>query len=265
MATVYHSLSAAATDLQEGALDTHRRSRVRLPLLPSRLEFILALAGNAKTIAHIGCTDAPYTDYRLANGELLHAELLAVNPRAVGIDVDANGILVLQRAFPDASIEQVDVATSELPARLLGAFDLVVAGEVLEHVPDAGSFLVGARQLVSPDGHVCVTVPNACSPKIGIRAMLGREAVHPDHLTYYGPRTLARALNRAGFEVVYLASYVAKPGRAGRAINVALRAAHVLFQGPVGEGLIAIARPLQDFRTGLTLDQGSQSAQARHT
>jgi 2-polyprenyl-3-methyl-5-hydroxy-6-metoxy-1,4-benzoquinol methylase len=235
-----------------------------MPLVENRTEFILDLVREAVSIAHIGCTDAPYTRYRLAHGELLHAQLLALNPRTVGIDVDLHGIAVLQDAFPDSVTELADVtASGGMPDHLLGAFDLVVAGEVLEHVPDPGSFLVGARQLLTQNGRLCVTVPNACSPKIGLRSMLGREAVHPDHLTYYGPRTLVRTLKQAGLEVVFLASYLAEPGRVGRAINVALRGAHRLFHGPVGEGLIAVALPLRDFGAGTRLEPGSRSAPAR--
>jgi 2-polyprenyl-3-methyl-5-hydroxy-6-metoxy-1,4-benzoquinol methylase len=243
MALVENPLSTAETERLGHGPDTHRRSRVLLPLLPNRSQFIVERARRARSVAHIGCTDTPYTAYRLARRELLHAELIEANPRTVGIDVDPTGISTLRRAFPDAHIEQVDVTLSELPEELVGAFDLVVAGEVLEHVPDAGSFLTGARRLVAPGGELCVSVPNACSPKIGIRAVFGREAVHPDHLTYYGPRTLTRALNQAGLDVVYLASYVATPRPIGRAVNVGLRAAHMLFKGPVGEGLIAVARP----------------------
>jgi 2-polyprenyl-3-methyl-5-hydroxy-6-metoxy-1,4-benzoquinol methylase len=248
------------------APDTHASSRLDIPLVRSRVEFILGLAREAVSIAHIGCTDAPYTRHRLDHGELLHAQLLALNPRTVGIDVDMDGIGVLQEAFPDAVTEQADVTAAErLPDHLRGAFDLVIAGEVLEHVPDPGSFLVGARQLLTQNGSLCVTVPNACSPKIGLRALLGREAVHPDHFTYYGPRTLMRTLNQAGFEVAFLGSYVAQPGRAGRVLNIALRAAHRLFHGPVGEGLVAIALPLRDFGAGTRLDPGSRSAPARIT
>ena len=89
-----------------------------------------------------------------------------------------------------------------------------------------------------------MTVLNACCPKIGLRALAGRESVHPDHRVYYGPRTLERTLRGAGFELESIASCFAPlAGRAGRVLfNPLLRASHRAFQGPVGDGLIAVAR-----------------------
>jgi hypothetical protein len=89
---------------------------------------------------------------------------------------------------------------------------------------------------------MCVTVPNACSPKIGIRTLFGRERVHPDHFVYYGPRTLERTLRAAGFATESMASYFATPSRFGKVVDVGLRVAHRLAEGPVGEGLIVLAR-----------------------
>jgi hypothetical protein len=88
-----------------------------------------------------------------------------------------------------------------------------------------------------------VTVPNACCPKVGLRALVGRESVHPDHRTYYGPRTLTRTLDGAEYQPESMASCFAPlAGRGGRlVVNPLLRLSHRLFQGPVGDGLIAVA------------------------
>ena len=60
-----------------------------------------------------------------------------------------------------------------------------------------------------------MTVPNACSPKIGLRSLAGREVIHPDHRTYYGPRTLARTLRGGGFEPESVVSCLAPIGTTG--------------------------------------------------
>ncbi len=195
----------------------------------------------ADEVAHLGCSDSPYTAELIKAGLLLHERLVAV-AAVTGFDVDAGGLELLARRLPGERFVLADV-TAEVPAGEGHRYALVIAGEVLEHVPDADSFLRGCSRLLATGGRLCVTVPNACSPKIGLRSLAGRESVHPDHRVYYGPRTLRRTLAGAGFETEQMASCFAPlAGRAGTLIfNPLLRADHRLFGGPVGDGLIAVA------------------------
>jgi trans-aconitate methyltransferase len=221
------------------ATDMYQATRVRLPLVTDRAEFLRQVASGHEAVAHIGCTDSPYTNVRLCSGTLLHARL---SPRRelVGFDVDASALERLRTALPAQQLVHADISVA-VPNEHRQRYDLVIAGEVLEHVPDPGSFLSGCRDLLTPGGELCVTVPNACSPKIAVRALLGYEAVHPDHYTYYGPRTLRRTLAGAGFEVFSLATYLAPPGPVGAVVNRLLRLTARVRGGPVGEGLIACA------------------------
>jgi SAM-dependent methyltransferase len=159
-----------------------------------------------------------------------------------GFDVDSAALETLRGAFPDERFVETDI-TTEISGEDRHRYDLVIAGEVLEHVPDADAFLRATATLLRPGGRLCVTVPNACCPKIGLRSLAGRESVHPDHRVYYGPRTLTRTLSGAGFDTEQLASCFAPvAGTAGRLLfNPLLRASHRAFKGPVGDGLIAVA------------------------
>ncbi len=221
----------------------HRGERLRMALVRDRAAWLERLSSATDgEIAHLGCADSPYTEELLAAGMLLHTRLVRV-ARVTGFDVDRPALERLRRALPNERFALADV-TAGVPDEERGRYRLVIAGEVLEHVPNADAFLRGCGTLLAPGGRLCVTVPNACSPKIGLRALLGRESVHPDHRVYYGPRTLERTLTGAGYELVELASCFAPvAGRAGRTvINPLLVASHRLFQGPVGDGLVAVAR-----------------------
>ena len=223
--------------------EMHSGERVRMALIGDRAAWLEQLcAGASGQVAHLGCADSPYTAELLAAGILVHERLVRA-ASVTGFDVDPVGLGLLRERMPTQRFVLADV-TGEIPEPELERFALVVAGEVLEHVADAGAFLRGCRRLLAPGGRLCVTVPNACSPKIGLRALAGRESVHPDHRVYYGPRTLGRTLAAAGYEIQETATCLAPiAGRAGRLIvNPLLRASHRAFQGPVGEGLIAIAR-----------------------
>jgi SAM-dependent methyltransferase len=220
----------------------HADERLRMPLVRDRglwLEHLCAQTAPGE-VAHIGCTDSPYTQERLAAEVLLHQQLVRVAP-VTGFDVDADALGLLRRALPSERFVLGDV-TAGVPDSERGRYQLVVAGEVLEHVPDADAFLRGCGQLLRRGGRICVTVPNACSPKIGLRSLAGREVIHPDHRTYYGPRTLMRALRGAGLEPEAVTTCLAPAGTTGGLVyHLLVRAAHRVFQGPVGEGLIGVA------------------------
>jgi 2-polyprenyl-3-methyl-5-hydroxy-6-metoxy-1,4-benzoquinol methylase len=223
--------------------EMHAAERLRVPLVESRAAWLEQLCSSTSgQVAHLGCADSPYTADLIAAGVLLHERLVRV-AAVTGFDVDDAGLELLRQRMPGERFVLADV-TGEVPESELGRYALVVAGEVLEHVPDGDSFLVGCGRLLAPGGRLCVTVPNACSPKIGLRSLAGRESVHPDHRVYFGPRTLERTLAGAGYDVELMASCFAPiVGRAGRLVfNPLLRASHRAFQGPVGDGLIAVAR-----------------------
>ena len=222
--------------------DMHGGERLALALVRSRAGCLQRLCSATRgQVAHVGCADSPYTAELIAGGQLLHERLVRV-AAVTGFDVDAGGLELLARRLPRERFVLADVS-ADVPAAERGRYALVIAGEVLEHVPDADSFLRGCGRLLAPAGRLCVTVPNACSPKLGLRSLAGRESVHPDHHVYYGPRTLARALATAGFQTEQLATcFAPRAGRAGTLIfNPLLRADHRVFGGPVGDGLIAVA------------------------
>jgi SAM-dependent methyltransferase len=86
-------------------------------------------------------------------------------------------------------------------------FDVIVMLNVLEHVPDPVKALQECRQVLVPDGILCVRVPNdfsemqaAAKEKIG--AVPWWIAV-PDHINYFNFASLRQTLDRLGFETIY--------------------------------------------------------------
>ncbi|MHB8658339.1 MAG: class I SAM-dependent methyltransferase [Solirubrobacteraceae bacterium] len=215
-----------------------------MPLIRDRAGWLEQLCARTSPgeVAHLGCADSPYTAELLSAGTLLHQRLTGV-AAVTGFDVDGSALGLLGEAMASERFVEADI-TAGVPEAERGRYALVIAGEVLEHVPDADAFLRSVPGLLTPGARLCVTVPNACCPKIGLRSLAGRESVHPDHRVYYGPRTLTRTLQGAGFDVEWLASCFAPAASAGGRllINPGLATVHRAFQGPVGDGLIAVAR-----------------------
>ncbi len=93
------------------------------------------------------------------------------------------------------------VASVEQPLRLERRFDLVIAGEILEHLSYPAACLRNVREVLRPGGELIITVPNAFSVLGFFRVLGGVELVHEDHVAYYSVRTLETLLMANGFRV----------------------------------------------------------------
>ena len=86
--------------------------------------------------------------------------------------------------------------------------DVVVIGELIEHLDDAGSMLEAVKPLVAPGGRIVITTPNGHGLFNVCAALAGRELNHPDHVTLYSWYTLSNLLARHGWRTDETAVYV---------------------------------------------------------
>lgn len=85
------------------------------------------------------------------------------------------------------------------------SFDAVFASEVIEHVADTERMLENCRTALRPGGWLVLTTPNSAFWAYRVMALLGRplsEVQHPGHIRFFSVRSLAKALQRAGFRDV---------------------------------------------------------------
>lgn len=166
--------------------------------LVQRLEFISEMC-TGKKVLHLGCTNAPYTEESIQDNMLLHFELEKRASSLYGIDADRNGIELLEKHGTKnlyfADLEDLDALD------LKETFDVIVAGEMIEHLNNPGLFLNGVRRFMNPDTKLLITTINAyCGMRFvwyGLRGKRGKaEPVHPDHVAYYSYSTLSLLLKR---------------------------------------------------------------------
>jgi 2-polyprenyl-3-methyl-5-hydroxy-6-metoxy-1,4-benzoquinol methylase len=173
-----------------------------------RVDYLLD-AARGRRVLHVGCADDPYTSRRLADGSLLHARLADVAAELYGIDTSQEGIETLRDAgYANLAV----VATEQMPSEIpfgRQTFDVIIAGEVIEHLSNAGSFLDAIRLLLpGGTGRLIITTVNSyCAFRFAYTLLTGREGVHDDHTAYYSPRTLRRLLERHGYQVCDLKFY----------------------------------------------------------
>jgi SAM-dependent methyltransferase len=142
----------------------------------------------------------------------MHAAVAGVATAAVGVELD-EGLAARARE------RGYDVVAGDAQTLDLGrTFDVVWAGELIEHLSCAGAFLDGARRHLGPGGRLVLTTPNAFAVSNFVYRIGGRPRVNRGHTCWYDETTLAQLLRRHGYEVVEI-DYLPHrtPGR-GRAM-----------------------------------------------
>ena len=157
---------------------------------------------------HVGFVDSGCWAFHSQFDKWLHAHLDAGASELVGLDLDSVGVdEAVRRGYEAYTVDcSDDVAVAALG---LEPAEVIIAGEIIEHLDNSGSFLEGLHSLTGLGGTLVVTTPNASGLMNAISAALtGYEVNHPDHVTLYSCFTLCNLLERHGWKVVEVATYV---------------------------------------------------------
>jgi len=181
-----------------------------------------------KRVVHVGFVDEHRLATKLGQGIWLHARLAEAATGLVGLDVEPEGVRwATEHGF---EAHAVDAQSPEAVAALgLEPADVVVAGEVIEHLDAPGPFLRAMRELVTPDGLLVVTTPNAYRLLNFLAPAAGVELVHPDHTAWHSPHTLTSLLARSGWELEGAAYYQNPAPALGGAGGFLARAGRAVF------------------------------------
>jgi 2-polyprenyl-3-methyl-5-hydroxy-6-metoxy-1,4-benzoquinol methylase len=84
-------------------------------------------------------------------------------------------------------------------------FDVIFAGDLIEHLINPGLFLDNAKKYLKPNGKLIMTTPNT----FGLFVMAGKltrpePPINSDHTFYFNQRTLGVLLKKCGWEVTEL-------------------------------------------------------------
>ena len=165
-------------------------------------------AARGRNVTHVGFVDSGCWEYHSQFDKWLHGHLDAVASNLVGLDLDQLGVdEAIRRGFEAYCVDcSDDDAVAELG---LEPADVLIAGEIIEHLDNSGSFLEGLHSLTSRGGTLVVTTPNSSGLMNAVAAAFaGYEVNHPDHVTLYSCFTLCNLLERHGWKVVEVATYV---------------------------------------------------------
>jgi SAM-dependent methyltransferase len=157
-----------------------RREGGEFVFVPERLPLLVAAVGGpGRRVLDLGCRTGAVTQHFLPGNEV------------VGADVDEAALALAA----ERGIETVWADAEEPLPFPDGSFDVVVAGEFLEHVRDPEAVIAEVRRVLRPDGTFAGSVPNAFRLQSRLLFLAGRPPEDdPTHLHMYSPAELRRLL-----------------------------------------------------------------------
>jgi 2-polyprenyl-3-methyl-5-hydroxy-6-metoxy-1,4-benzoquinol methylase len=175
----------------------------------------------------------------------LHWQVASVAAEAVGIDSAAAVVEELHRLYPSldlriASVENIaDDLADERP------FELVILGDILEHLSNPGRALDSVRRVLLPAGEILITCPNSFGAPNYLRFLVGRYREGEDHVASFTKYTLGNLLRRHGFELVSVRTALDRQPESTARRTVYRTLAALLRRFPeLGGTLLAVARPM---------------------
>jgi len=174
------------------------------PDLDLRRRFLLAHVSPGARVLDVGCGEGSFA-----------AELASAGAQVVGIDVAEEPLRRARARHPELDLRLVDGEGEwALPD---AAFDVVWAGEVIEHVADTATWLSEVRRVLHSGGALLLSTPAHGRLTLLRIALSGRafeERFEPrgEHLRYYANGTLRGLLEDFGFDVVQVRAAGGVPG-----------------------------------------------------
>jgi hypothetical protein len=204
-----------------------------------------------KKLVHIGCTDWPNQKQLMSLGTLLHQKLFQVVDKVVGVDIDEKGIFEYRSMYPNEEFYIGDVGESDPLRKSLSKMplDLILIPDVIEHIEDGKTFLLGVRDMaIDAKALVVLTTPNAFALKTFLPVFLNLDYTHPDHCALHNEFTLRHLIEAAGFEVIDISYYQRSiAARYGRVMSILVSPVDWIAKliPRFGDGIILTAKPSQ--------------------
>lgn len=152
-----------------------------------------------KDVLDIGCVEHSATA-KDKNVFWVH-NFLNNNCNVTGIDILQKDVETLCKEGYNMKVANAE--TFELNKK----FDIIFAGELIEHLSNPGLFLQQSKKHLKENGYIILTTPNAFYyPRLlsCIRKITDDPIVNKEHTVWFSPSTIKTILLRAGFSVLYI-------------------------------------------------------------
>ncbi len=155
---------------------------------------LLQFVGAGKTVLDVGC----------ASGYLAR-QLTAQGCVVVGVEPDPEAAAQARTCCQEVVCSCVEELEAIYPR--YGFFDVVLLGDVLEHLQDPATVLVLLRKYLKPGGYFVISVPNVANYAVRLELLRGRfrytdyGIMDRSHVRFFTLDTLRELLESAGLEI----------------------------------------------------------------
>lgn len=167
----------------------------------SKHDAILELC-RGKRVLHLGCVgNNDYdTEHKVsASPSTLHVKLTAI-AQVTGVDISREAVEEYRRTGICDNILVGDVEKLD-ELQLAPEFDLIVVGDLIEHLSNPGLMLDGLRAICRKDTRIILTTPHAFGLAPFLRHLQGTFVEGRQHVMTFNKQNLRNLVERHGFEV----------------------------------------------------------------
>lgn len=147
-----------------------------------------------KDVLDLGCVHHNPENYK--SRFWLHKALAEVSKTLEGMDLYEEGVKYLQEVgykIHVGNAENFDLGKK---------YDVIVAGDIIEHLGDLSGFLVSCKSHLKPGGKLLISTPNPWYWRNVIKALLfGTVSNNPEHTLWMCPVTLSHLVSRYGMKL----------------------------------------------------------------
>lgn len=161
-----------------------------------------------KSVLHLGFIQHDLYEQKILGNDWLHSKIANVAATLVGFDYLADNVEKIRQKY---GYECYFANVMELEnVELKQKFDVIVCGELIEHIENPGLMLDGIKRFMHSDSIVIITSPNPWSKhriKLIQSGILENKWLNKEHVCWYSFETLKQLLERKGFQEVNYTYY----------------------------------------------------------
>jgi len=169
-----------------------------------------------RSVLHLGFVQHRLWRERLKQGRWLHSKLSLVADHLVGFDYLEEEVHAIKEEF---NYECYVVDVEKIEENFLDKrFDIIVCGELIEHLSNPGKMLEGIKKFMHQRSVLIVTTPNPYSQqriRLIQKDKLEKNWLNKEHTMWFTYETLKQLLRKHGFQEVEYKYYDIIPNRMG--------------------------------------------------